>query len=85
MTLVEKKRYAEMIEKGAKKEIINRLFRKKHGQDIPRRIFFFSIPAKNIHSPKKRAKSNLGIEVKAFMSTKVKLFLKWRSRKKLKG
>ena len=39
MTLVEKKRYAEMIEKGAKKEIVNRLFRKKHGQDIPPRTF----------------------------------------------
>lgn len=39
MTLAEKKRYAEMIEKGAKKEVINRFFRQKHGQDIPKRTF----------------------------------------------
>ena len=39
MTLAEKKRYAEMIEKGAKKEVINRFFRQKHGQDIPKKTF----------------------------------------------
>ena len=39
MTLAEKKRYAEMIGKRAKKEVINRFFRQKHGQDIPKRTF----------------------------------------------
>ena len=39
MTLAEKKRYAEMIGKRAKKEVINRFFRQKHGQDIPKKTF----------------------------------------------